>query len=93
MSARALMIQHVKETAELKREEKAHWNQLLKDQEATLLNSHDQEQLALLFEKQREEHNEHYTKAKAELMRKQQKDLEAYKEENQHSRSGREQER
>ena len=88
MNAKSLMYQHVKETAELKRREKSAWNQLFTDQETALMNSDGKLNLAAQFEKEREEHNQFFAKEKADLMQKQQKELEEYKKTKERSDKG-----
>ncbi|AEW02341.1 hypothetical protein A4D02_30830 [Niastella koreensis] len=93
MSLRTILLQHNKETNELKSAEKGQWNQLLERQENALLDSDGNTNLAGRFAKERDEHNDRFRKEKAELMSKHQQELEEYKRSRQQSRSDRDRER
>lgn len=93
MSLRTILLLHNKQTNELKSAEKEKWKELLQEHEKAVLENDGTTNLAGRFMKERDEHNAHFRKEKAELMRKHQQELEEYKRSKQHTRSDRDRER
>lgn len=76
MSIRKLIYTHHKQTAELNRQQKSDWKELIEKQEKEIEAGGDLKGLAGKHARERSAHNEKFDKAKSDLVRQQQKEYE-----------------